>query len=244
MRIRAIGVFGYSVGYAHGEYVMSGGRGATRQTGTLVKVSTDDDLVGWGEVTPLGGTYLPAFTGGVQAGLRELAPALLGVDATNLNVVHRTMDAVLLGQQYAKSPVDMACWDIKGQALGVPLAALLGGVMQPDYPIYEPVPLGPADAMAGYIRERRTAGIERFQLKVGNDPYEDADRTRACLEAGGDATLVDVDANGGWSLLDARIAASLLEGLPCSSSSRAGPPRTAHWSPGTRHCRWCSTSPS
>ena len=216
MRIRAIDVFGYTVTYAHGEYVMSGGRVAAHQTGTLVKVSTDEGLCGWGEVTPHDGTYLPVFTGGVQAGLRELGPALLGVDATNLNLVNRTMDAVLLGQQYAKSPIDMACWDIAGQALGQPVAALVGGVMQPDYPIYEPVPLGPSDAMADYIEQRRAVGIERFQLKVGNDPYEDAERTRACLAAGGGDTLFDVDANGGWSLLDARIAAQELAGLPVS----------------------------
>ena len=110
-------VFGYTVGYAHGEYMMSGDRVATRQSGTLVRLTTDDGLVGWGEITPLGGTYLPTFTGGVRAALELLGPELIGADPTNLSMVHRIMDAHLLGQTYAKSAIDIACWDLCGHVL-------------------------------------------------------------------------------------------------------------------------------
>jgi cis-L-3-hydroxyproline dehydratase len=58
------------------------------------------------------------------------------------------------------------------------------------------------------------AGIKRFQLKVGNDPRGDAARVRAVVAAVTDDTIVIADSNGGWSLLDARIAMNALTGLP------------------------------
>jgi cis-L-3-hydroxyproline dehydratase len=214
VKIAGVDVFGYEVRYAHGEYVMSGGRAAATQTGTLVRLRTDDGLHGWGEITPLGATYLPTFTDGVRTALRFLAPHLLGLDPTNISAVNRVMDAVLMGHQYAKSPVDIACWDIRGRAVGLPVAALLGGVLQEDFPLYEAVPLGPPESMAEFVQRRREAGINRFQLKVGNDPRDDDARTRAVVAKAAPDTIVIADANGGWSLLDARIALNAMAGLP------------------------------
>jgi cis-L-3-hydroxyproline dehydratase len=214
VKIVGVDAFGYEVRYAHGEYVMSGGRAAVTQTGTLVRLRTDDGLDGWGEITPLGSTYLPTFTDGVRTALRFLAPHLLGLDPANISAVTRVMDAVLMGHQYAKSPVDIACWDLRGQAVGLPVAALLGGVLQEDFPVYEAVPLGPPEAMASFVRRRREAGINRFQLKVGNDPHDDAARTRAVVETAAEDTIVIADSNGGWNLLDARIAMNAMAGLP------------------------------
>jgi L-alanine-DL-glutamate epimerase-like enolase superfamily enzyme len=90
---------------------------------------------------------------------------------------------------------------------------LLGGVLQPDFPLYEAVPLGTPESMVEYALRRSEAGIRRFQLKVGNDPLEDAARTRAVVEAVSDDTVVIADSNGGWSLLDARRAVAAMAGL-------------------------------
>ena len=60
--------------------------------------------------------------------------------------------------------------------------------------------------MADFVTRRREAGLNRFQLKVGNDPAEDVARMRATVEAGADDTIIIADANGGWNLLDARRA--------------------------------------
>ena len=214
MKITRVDVFSYAVGYVHGTYVMSGGRAATHEDGTLVRLRTDAGLEGWGEVTTLGRTYLPTSPGTVRAGLADLAPALLGLDPTRPAVVNRVMDATLLGQPYAKSPVDVACWDLAGQAAGRSVADLLGGVLTERWPLYEAVPLGEPAAMAEFVRERRGAGIERFQLKVGNEPGTDVARTRACVEAGGGSTVVVADANGGWDLASARQAVHGMAGLP------------------------------
>ena len=57
------------------------------------------------------------------------------------------------------------------------------------------------------MQARRAEGIHRFQLKIGADPYEDAARTRSVVEATGPEDVVVADANGGWRLQDAVVAA-------------------------------------
>ena len=51
----------------------------------------------------------------------ELAPALIGADPTNLGDINRRMGEALMGHNYAKSPLDVACWDIYGKAVGRPV---------------------------------------------------------------------------------------------------------------------------
>ncbi|HEV8338381.1 MAG TPA: mandelate racemase/muconate lactonizing enzyme family protein [bacterium] len=211
MRIERIEVYGYDLSYAHGEYVMSGGRAVSRLPSTVVRVLTDTDAEGYGEVCPLGPTYLPSFAEGARAALRVLAPALIGADPLNLAAVGERLDHALRGHEYAKSPLDVACWDILARTAGQPLTTLLGGVRQTQFALYMAVPLGPAEAMVEYVLARRAEGIHRFQLKVGADPREDAARVRRVVEATQEDDVVIADANGGWRLNDALVAARLLE---------------------------------
>ena len=214
MKITAIDCFGYELRYAHGEYVMSGNRAATSEVGTLVRVRTDEGLEGWGEVTPLGDLYLPTHWAEVRAALRTLAPRLIGADPTNLSGIHRVMNGTLLGGSYAKAAIDVACWDLLGKAAGLPIATLLGGVLQEDFPLYEAVPLRSAEEMAAFVIERQEAGIHRFQLKVGNDPHDDAARTSAVVEVAERDTLIVADSNGGWNLRAAQAAVREMADLP------------------------------
>ncbi|MEU1301665.1 mandelate racemase/muconate lactonizing enzyme family protein [Streptomyces shenzhenensis] len=213
-QIVAIDVYGYVLTYAHGEYVMSSGRAATSQESTLVRISCDDGAQGWGEVCTLAGTYWPAFAGGARAALAELVPALLGVDATNLAAVHSAMDGVLMGHAYAKSAVDIACWDLLGKKAGLPVVDLLGGRAQSDFPLYEAVPLSSPDAMADFVKQRSAAGITCFQVKVGNDPADDAARLRAVADIAEAGTTLIADANGGWTLQQAVGAVRLVDEMP------------------------------
>jgi L-alanine-DL-glutamate epimerase-like enolase superfamily enzyme len=110
------------------------------------------------------------------------------------------MDGLLHGGTSGKSAIDVACWDLRAKALDVPVSTLLGGVINPSFPLYEAVPMGTPDEMASFIRNRRATGVNRFQLKVGNKPEEDVERVRAAVEAGDRDTVVIADANGGWNL--------------------------------------------
>jgi L-alanine-DL-glutamate epimerase-like enolase superfamily enzyme len=212
--VERIDVFGYQLTYAHGDYVMSSARVVNRLPSTVVRISTRDGTTGFGEVCPLGSTYLPAFGEGARAALRVLAPALLGADVTNLAEVHRRMDRELRGHEYAKSALDVACWDAYGKIVGQPVASLLGGVLQTELPLYVAIPLGPAAEMAAFVQRERATGIRRFQLKLGASPAEDAERLAAVLEATDDDVELCGDANGAWRRQDAIMAASLFAGSP------------------------------
>jgi L-alanine-DL-glutamate epimerase-like enolase superfamily enzyme len=211
LTISRIEVHVYSLTYVHGSYVMSGGRAVDELESIVVGVTTDDGVRGFGETCPLGPAYLPAHAGGAVAALKELAPALVGVDACNLGEVNRAMDAALAGHAYAKSAVDIACWDVLGRTTGTSVSTLLGGTRSQRFPLYRAVPLGDAGEMAAYVEARRAEGIRRFQLKLGGEPRADAARVARVLEATGSDELVIADANGGWRLQDAVVAARLLD---------------------------------
>ena len=213
MKIQSIEVYGYDLTYRYGDYVMSGNQVIQGIPSTVVRVITDSGIDGWGEVCPLGPLYLASHGDGARAALKQMLPNLVGVDAGNLAAVHAAMDASLRGHAYAKSAVDMACWDLLGKSLETDVASLLGGRLQESFPLYKAVPLGPAEEMQQYVLDRRQEGIHRFQLKIGADPYEDAERVRRVVEVTDDDDLIVADANGGWCLQDAVIAARLIEPL-------------------------------
>ena len=212
--IAELAVFRYDLRYRHGRYVMSGDRVITTLPAIVVRVRTADGVVGYGEACPLGPAYLPGFGGGVEAVLAELGPQLIGADAVRLGELNALMDRRLSGHGYAKSAVDIACWDVLGKVTGLPVADLLGGVRQERFPLYVAIPLESKEVMVSYVRDRRAEGIHYFQLKLGGHPVEDAQRVAAVVEATDDQDVIVADANCGWKLQDATVAARLLEPMP------------------------------
>src|SRR5436189_1662989 len=146
-------------------YKWSGGKSVTVFDSTIVGVETDTGLRGYAEVCPLGPFYLPAYADGVRAGVRELAPHLLGADPRQLGKLNRTMDAALKGHPYVKSGIDMACWDILGQAAKLPVCELLGGRYGEDFHLYRAISQEAPEVMAGKVAGYRGEGYRRFQLK-------------------------------------------------------------------------------
>jgi L-alanine-DL-glutamate epimerase-like enolase superfamily enzyme len=180
-------------------YKWSGGKSVTIFDSTIVRVETDTGLAGYGEVCPLGPFYLPAYAAGVRAGLRELGPHLIGEDPRQLAKLNRRMDAALKGHPYVKSGIDIACWDILGQATGLPVCELLGGRYGEDFHLYRAISQEAPEVMAGKVAGYRAEGYRRFQLKVGGDPDVDIARIHAVaakLQAG---DRLVADANTGWA---------------------------------------------
>jgi L-alanine-DL-glutamate epimerase-like enolase superfamily enzyme len=179
-------------------YKWSGGKSVTVFDSTIVRVETDSGLVGHGEVCPLGPFYLPAYADGVRAGLRELGPHLLGEDPRQLAKLNRKMDAALKGHPYVKSGIDIACWDILGQATGMPVCELLGGRYGEDVPLYRAISQESPDEMAAKVAGYRAEGYRRFQLKVGGDPDVDIARIHAVAAQIQPGERLVADANTGW----------------------------------------------
>jgi L-alanine-DL-glutamate epimerase-like enolase superfamily enzyme len=179
----------------------------------LVRVHTDEGLVGLGEANGS-----PDWSGETGIGSKALidehfAPKLLGEDPMHVTAC-MTKVASTFGNPFAKAAIEMALLDIVGRASGSSLTQLLGGpVRGPALPLR--FPLFPADAaQAAALAERVVAeGCRTVKAKVGRDPMEvDLERVRAVREAVGPDVRVTVDANGGWSVADAiRIAPRLAD---------------------------------
>src|SRR5262249_32317016 len=143
---------------------------------TVVAISTDAGITGYGEVCPLGPAYLPAYAAGARAGITELAPQLIGLDPTQPAVVHQFMNQRMPGQPYVKAALGVACWDILGRASNLPVATLLGGRFGDDFPLYRAISQDAPDAMAEMVGVYRSQGYTKFQLKVGSEVETDIAR--------------------------------------------------------------------
>lgn len=186
-----------------GSYNWSGGKSVSVFDSTIIGVETDTGLIGYGEVCPLGPFYLPAYAEGVRAGLKELGPHLLGFDPRELEKLNQRMDAALKGHPYVKSGIDIACWDLLGQATGLPVCVLLGGRFGDGVRLYRAISQRPPDEMAANVASYRAQGYTRFQLKVGGDPDQDIERIRAVRQILPPTDRLVADANTGWTQHDA-----------------------------------------
>lgn len=203
MKITRITAWQLDLPLHEGSYNWSGGKSVQVFDSTLVRIEVDEGLVGWGEVCPLGSAYLPSYAAGVRAGLSEIAPDMLGLEATELGRLNRHMDACLKGHPYVKSALDMACWDILGKAAGMPCCELLGGRYGEDIVLYRAISQEAPEAMAARVAEYRAEGYRRFQLKVGGDPDEDIARIRSAAEVLKPGDKLIADANTGWLMHEA-----------------------------------------
>ena len=198
MKISKISIFQVDLPLYEGSYNWSGNKSVEVFDSTVVQVETDEGIIGYGEVCPLGPVYLPAYAEGARAGIQVLAPALLGLDPTQLVKLNRQMDTMLKGHPYVKSAIDMACWDIFGQATGQPVSNLLGGRYGDDFLLYRAISQEAPEAMAGKVAGYRAEGYRKFQLKVGGDPETDIERIQAVSAELQRGDVLIADANTGW----------------------------------------------
>ncbi len=193
-------------------FVLAGGVAATPGSPSprvLVKVTIDEGVAGWGEATPTPRwTYETAET--IVSTLKKyLAPAVIGLEAWDLDGVHRAMErainpGVTMGSPLAKSALDVALHDALARRRGMPLCELLGRRRRTEFDLtWMITTLDPSDAER-LAREGLDAGYACFECKIGmhGEPgdLELVRRTRAAV---GERTL-QVDANRGYRV-DAAI---------------------------------------
>ncbi|MCL4158141.1 UNVERIFIED_CONTAM: hypothetical protein GTU68_026740 [Idotea baltica] len=189
---------------SHETYYMAEGKTCATVKTHVLCLETDTGLKGWGEVCPIP-HYLPAFADGVPSAVAEMAPEILGISPLGIDAPMRKLDGFLIGHNHAKSLVDMALWDLYGQATGLPLYTLLGGRTRRDMPLYHSITCIAPDEMAGIASEVYETGIRQFQVKLGTDgDWEaDAERLTKVREAVGPGPLVYGDWNCGATRLHA-----------------------------------------
>ena len=170
-------------------------------TPVVVTIHTDEEIVGYGECDPW-----PLFTGDsapVSALILEkhLAPMLIGKDPTNINEIHRVMDACIRNQRLTKSAIDMACYDVWGKAAGMPVHQLLGGKRRDSMRCMWSIGGSDPEESAAEVLEAKRLGYDGCMIKIGGEDWRlDAARTAAAREAVGRDYPLIVDANQGWDV--------------------------------------------
>ena len=229
MQIERIEIYQADLPYAGGTYHLSGGRSYTSFDASFARVITACGLEGWGESTPFGATYIAAHAGGVRAGLDRVAPAVIGMDPRLHDRIYDAMDMALVGHSAAKTPIDVACWDIAGKAAGLPVCDLLGGRVSGAIPVISSIGSDTPDAMRANVAAHRAQGFRGHSCKVGASEVEggpalDAARLQACLADSEPGEWFLADANGGMTPEHAlRLLALLPAGLdfvleaPCAT---------------------------
>ncbi|HKP42216.1 mandelate racemase/muconate lactonizing enzyme family protein [Mycobacterium sp.] len=165
----------------------------------LVRVHTDEGVVGAAEAPPRPFTY-----GETQAGIIAVIEQIFAPQVVGLTLLEREVAGARLartvGNPAAKAAIDMAMWDALGRTVGLPVGDLLGGYTDRMRVSHM---LGfdePAKMVAEAERMRDVYGINTFKIKVGRRPVSlDTAVVRALRERFGDTVELYVDGNRGWT---------------------------------------------
>lgn len=167
----------------------------------LVRLGTDSGIEGVGEAT-----VMPLWSGETVWGAKAIldhtfGPAVIGADPTNIEDINRRMDRTARHNWFAKSAIEMACWDITGKAASKPVYELLGGAVRS-------LTVECRFSMGAYALDHaRTRALElvdegfrTIKVKVGGKPEDDIQRVRTVREAIGPDHKLTIDANCGWDV--------------------------------------------
>ena len=156
---------------------------------TFLQVSTDEGVTGLGEVNPGG-----AKSGSVDF-LHEVESLLIGRDPGRIEHILAELlpSPVERSRVMALSALDQALWDIKGKALGVPVADIIGGRCREEIPLYANINRATTDRTPeGFARNAGSAVSDGFDavklapfdgMPGAIDRASDAREGIACMEA-------------------------------------------------------------
>jgi L-alanine-DL-glutamate epimerase-like enolase superfamily enzyme len=204
-----------AVGLPMKKPVQMAGETVARADNVLVRIESEDGVVGWGEAASA-----PTMTGetvaSMMAAITHMTPSLLGRPLEDFAGASAAMDAQMYGNSGAKAAIEIALHDLVGRTTGRPVYALLGAKQRNRMPVLAVVGSEDAAVDLREAQERRVAGYRAFKIKVGlGSPEADAGRTRSictALKKQAEECLVSADANQGFSVEDAlRYARAVAE---------------------------------
>jgi muconate cycloisomerase len=170
----------------------------------VVQVETDAGLVGIGQ-TAVDAPFYGETAEGILANTRaHLAPAVIGESPLNIERLNRKLRDALPHHWSSHAGVELALWDLKGKALGVPVYQLLGGKVREGVDLMGFVRRSNPEKMARDARATLDAvPYPVLKMKIGIDPGEDVRQYRAVAEAVRDRAVIQVDGNAGYALAQA-----------------------------------------
>ena len=192
-----------AVGLPMRKPVIMAGEEVRRADNVLVRIETDNGLVGWGEAASA-----PTMTGetleSIVAAIQLLTPALRGREAADIEGALAAMHGRLYGNHGAKAAIEIALHDLAGKAANKPVHALLGEKKRGRMALLGVIGGGDLEGDLDDAAKKKSAGFTIYKIKVGIDtPQCDAARTRAICKILGADALISADANQGFSAGDA-----------------------------------------
>jgi L-alanine-DL-glutamate epimerase-like enolase superfamily enzyme len=208
MKITRTTAIALSYRLPEGKTVRLGVGATTKRDTIIVKVETDEGITGYGEAHP--GRSPGAVVSLIN---NTLHPLIAGMDACDVVGVFARVNRMQLsshglgaGAALAVSGIDMALWDIRGKAAGMPLYRLLGGSRRriPAYAGGISMGFQPPESLVEEAREYVARGYRAVKLRLGDNPRDDIARVQAVRAGLGDEIEILTDANTNYTLADAR----------------------------------------
>ncbi len=190
---------------AHGEHVVS--------EYVVVKVHTDEGIVGLGEATVAVRWTGETSQSCVHAIEQIIAPSLCGADPREISRARQTIDTAIKLNPFTKAGVEMALWDILGKSCRASVSQLLGGKVREAAPIKMVIGAFELDRVRSLAEQFLEWGVKCLKVKVGLVPDEDVARVQAVREVAGPNVPITIDANCGWDFTAARQTLRRLEPL-------------------------------
>ena len=162
----------------------------------VVRLTAADGTVGISSIEPSAAAKSPGTAVELLATLRDrIAPAIVGLDALNVNLLIERLDQLAPTQPGAGAGVEMACVDLAAHLLGVPIHTYLGGAKLEAVQFNGWIGMLPPEAAAAEAKRWLAAGFRSAKIKVGGGIEADRDRVAAVRAAVGNAMKLRIDAN-------------------------------------------------
>lgn len=207
-RISDVTVWPFTMQQRETMHIALGNMGADN---VLVRLRTNDGVVGWGESSP----FSPVMGETQATGLtmsKHLADIVKGRDPFTIPRIAADMDAFAPGHPGIKAAFEMALWDITGKISNQPVCCMLGS-FRDSFLTDKTVYLDTPEVMAQKAKKIVDMGFKVVKVKLGEAPEYDFQRLSGVRAAVGPNINLRIDANQGWTASTAVHALKMLEPL-------------------------------
>ena len=195
-RIKSVEVFGVEVPLV-GEY-KNAYKSKSIQRSAVVRITTTHGAVGLGNIDPSPGYSMESIEQSLWVLQQQLAPAIVGMDPTNIHEILGHIEPLIVGFHDAKAAIEMACMDLSARLARMPLYTFLGGLMTPVVRLNAWIGILPPEEAAAQTKAWQDQGFKSCKIKVGADIYADEQRVKAVRQAVGADFNIRIDANAGY----------------------------------------------
>jgi glucarate dehydratase len=198
MKIVGLDTWIVSVPYVHDEISSRVARSGV--TDTVVRLTADNGLVGWGECTS------GPDAASIEQAVQSARPLVVGRDPWQSEAIARDFFRTALWDlrpasgNFAFAGIDQALWDLCGKECGQPLYRLFGGALREEVDYFYYLARGTPEEITRQAADGVSRGYTCFYLKVGLDEHAETEMLAALRSAIGPQRKIRVDANQAWNV--------------------------------------------